>query len=135
MPIRSALSAVAIAATVLTLPPMLPGATATAAVRTRLAMSALGDLTPIGEPAVAVGSRPRARARGRLGAGLPRRSLSARHCPGGLVEALATAVTATPPARVATAWISTRADRLRERLAARVRRFAPSHRRQGGRLP
>lgn len=52
-----------------------------------------------------------------------------------LVAALATAVTATPPARVAAAWISTRADRLRERLAARVRRFAPSHRRQGGRLP
>lgn len=46
MPIRSASSAVAIAATVLTLPPMLPGATAAAAVRTRLAMSALGDLTP-----------------------------------------------------------------------------------------
>ncbi len=46
MPIRSALSAVAIAATVLTLPPMLPGATAAAAVRTGLAMSALGDLNP-----------------------------------------------------------------------------------------
>ncbi len=30
-----------------------------------------------------------------------------------LVAALATAVTATPPARVATAWISARADRLR----------------------
>ncbi len=46
MPIKAALSAVAIAATVLAFPPLLPSATASAAVRVRLAMSALGDLTP-----------------------------------------------------------------------------------------
>jgi hypothetical protein len=56
--------------------PFLPERPRHPAVRDRLRV--LG--TSPGEPAVAVGPRPRARARGRLGAGLPRRSLSARHC-------------------------------------------------------